>query len=71
MDEGHEDNDRLNRGNADDGLGSGKDKRLLRDHAGARVMAQRAAQLVVKNAAPRIMPRFKPGRCNDDVARVR
>ena len=71
MDDGREDNDRLDRSNADNGRGSGKRKRLLRDDAGAREMAQRAAQLVVKNAAPRIMPRFKPGRCNDDVARVR
>jgi len=43
----------------------------LRDDAGARVLAQCATQLVVQNGAPRIMSRFKPGRCNDDVARVR
>ena len=71
LDDGREDDHRLHRRNADGDLGRVEGKGLLPDDAGARVLAERAAQLVVKNRAPRIMPRLKPGRRHDRVARVR
>src|SRR5882762_7312573 len=70
-DDGRENEDRLHGCNADGDLGRVERKCLLPDDAGARVMAERAAQLVVKNRASPIMPRLKPGRRHDRVARVR
>src|SRR6267378_3431147 len=49
----------------------GERKGFLRHDARARVLAQRAAQLVVEDRAPRTVARFIPGRRDDGVARVR
>src|SRR5712672_454625 len=59
-DGGGDGNDPLHRHNPDFGSWCGEVECVLRDDdAGARILTQRAAQLVVKNGAPRIMPRLK------------
>ena len=62
---------RLDRSEADRFGGGRERKARRRDDARARVVAQRAAHLVVENGAPRIVARLDTRRRRNDVARMR